>query len=89
MDHVEYVDGFELLIGTEFCQPDDAGTVVGKGRGDCNGRPAAAQVLLAQNAVCLKHSCRAVRLVEHVPVSGFRNLADRVCRKRVQLVPLG
>ena len=32
MDHVEYVDGFELLIGTEFCQPDDAGTVVGKGR---------------------------------------------------------
>ena len=42
MDDVEQVDGVELLGGAELRQTLDGGAVVGKGRDDREGRPAAA-----------------------------------------------
>ena len=48
VDDVEQVDGVELLGGAELRQTLDGGAVVGEGRDDREGRPAAALPLLAK-----------------------------------------
>ena len=69
VDHVENMDGFKLLPGAAPRQMRSRGAVVGKRRDHRDCFPFPIQPLLAQNAIRIRHSCRAVRLVERISIA--------------------
>ena len=84
VDHVENMDGFKLLPGAEPRQMRSRGAVVGKRRDHRDCFPFPIQPLLAQNAIRIRHSCRAVRLVERISIRAVRRVS---CFRRVQSGP--
>ena len=74
MDDVEQVDGVELLGGAEPGQTLDGGAVVGEGRDDREGRPAAALPLLAKKPVGAAHARRLPGLLQKISVSTLRSI---------------
>ena len=75
VDHVENMDGFKLLPGAEPRQMRSRGAVVGKRRDHRDRFPFPIQPLLAQNAIRIRHSCRAVRLVERISIRAVRRVS--------------
>lgn len=84
VDHVENMDGFKLLPGAAPRQMRSRGAVVGKRRDHRDRFPFPIQPLLAQNAIRIRHSCRAVRLVERISIRAVRRVS---CFRRVQSGP--
>ena len=74
VDDVEQVDGVELLGGAEPGQTLDGGAVVGKGRDDREGRPAAALPLLAKKTIGAAHARRLPGLLQKISVSALRGI---------------
>ena len=79
VDHVENMDGFKLLPGAELRQMRSRGAVVGKRRDHHDCFPFPIQPLLAQNAIRIRHSCRAVRLVERISIRAVRRVSCFRC----------
>ena len=88
MDHIENMNGIQLLLGTELCQLHDALAASGKGCGDRYRDPVFVHTLLSEDPICIKEPCGSARLIEHIPVGIVRSLLRRACIARVETLQL-